>query len=88
MPRYLVRRTFAEGSDIPGDVQAVRLCQVGLGEGKLGITCVHSCVRISQSVSYCLYDAPSLEAIKELAEASGLPVDQITEVVLDPYFYP
>jgi hypothetical protein len=88
MPRYLVRRTFAESPHGSGDVQAVRLCQVGLGEGKLGVTCVHSCVRIGRSVSYCLYDAPSQEEIRELAEASGLPVDQITEVVLDPYFYP
>ena len=88
MPRYLVRRTFADGLYIPGDAQTVRSCQFVLGAGELGVTCVHSCVRISQSVSYCVYDAPSQEAVQELAEVSGLPVDQITEVVLDPYFYP
>jgi hypothetical protein len=39
-------------------------------------------------MTYCIYDAPSPEAIRAVAEVNGLPVDSITEVrVLDPYFY-
>jgi hypothetical protein len=37
---------------------------------------------------FCVYDAPSPEAIRRAAERNGLPVDRITRVtVLDPYFY-
>ena len=38
--------------------------------------------------TFCIYDAPSPEAIRKSAVKSQLPVDQITQVtVLDPYFY-
>ena len=37
---------------------------------------------------FCVYDAPSPEAIRKAARRSDLPVDRITKVrVLDPYFY-
>jgi hypothetical protein len=38
--------------------------------------------------TYCIYDAPSPEAVRLVAERNGLPVDSVTPVtVLDPYFY-
>ena len=38
--------------------------------------------------TFCIYDAPSPEAIRKTAAGNELPVDQITQVlVLDPYFY-
>jgi hypothetical protein len=38
--------------------------------------------------TFCIYDAPTPDAIRDTAKANGLPVDSITEVsVLDPYFY-
>jgi hypothetical protein len=41
-----------------------------------------------KQTSFCVYDAPSPEAIRKSAARNQLPVDQITRVqVLDPYFY-
>ena len=38
--------------------------------------------------AFCIYDAPSPEAIRRTARRNDLPVDRITHVtVLDPYFY-
>jgi hypothetical protein len=38
--------------------------------------------------AFCVYDAPSPEAIRRTALRNDLPVDRITQVrVLDPYFY-
>ena len=38
--------------------------------------------------TFCIYDAPSPEAIRKTAAHNELPVDRITQVaVLDPYFY-
>jgi hypothetical protein len=38
--------------------------------------------------TFCVYDAPSPEAIRKTADRNALPLDQITQVrVLDPYFY-
>jgi hypothetical protein len=53
-----------------------------------GATWVHSYVTEDKTTSYCIYDAPSPEAIRKAAIANGLPVDRIAQVrVLDPYFY-
>ena len=53
-----------------------------------GVTWVHSYVNDDKTKTFCVYDAPSPEAIRAAAERNGLPVDRITKVsVLDPYFY-
>jgi hypothetical protein len=41
-----------------------------------------------KTATFCVYDAPSPDAIRQAAKANDLPVDEITEVtVLDPYFF-
>ena len=89
MPRYLVQRTFAEGLHIPVDPEGAKACAAVVeGNAAFGVTWVHSYVSRDKSVTYCVYDAPSPEAVRQAAQATGLPVDQVTEVsVLDPYFY-
>jgi len=38
--------------------------------------------------TFCIYDAPNPEAIRETARNNNLPIDSITAVsVLDPYIY-
>jgi hypothetical protein len=54
----------------------------------LGVTWVHSYVADENRKTFCIYDGPSPESIRQVAQRNGLPVDNITEVrVLDPYFY-
>ncbi|TMK26627.1 MAG: DUF4242 domain-containing protein [Actinobacteria bacterium] len=53
-----------------------------------GVTWVHSYVSDDRKRTFCVYDAPTPEAIRKTAASNELPVDRITEVrVLDPYFY-
>ena len=43
---------------------------------------------LDRKTTYCVYDGPTPESIRQAAQSNGLPVDRITEVrVLDPYFY-
>ena len=89
MPRYLVERTFAGGLHIPQNDEGAQICQtvVTTNADDL-VTWVHSYVTPDKTKTYCIYDAPSPEAIRHAARRNNLPVDQITEVsVLDPYFY-
>jgi hypothetical protein len=52
------------------------------------VTWVHSYVTPDKKKTFCIYDAPSPEAIRKVARKNNLPVDTISEVsVLDPYFY-
>jgi hypothetical protein len=53
-----------------------------------GVTWLLSCVSPDRRRTFCIYDAPSPEAIRGVAACNGLPVERIHEVsVLDPYFY-
>ena len=89
MPRYLVERTFAEGLSIPIDASGEKLClAVVANNGEEGVTWIHSYVSADRRKTFCVYDAPSPEAVRRTAARNKLPVDQITQVrVLDPYFY-
>jgi hypothetical protein len=89
MPRYLVERTFPDGLHIPVDERGAQACSLVVGnKTKSDVTWIHSYVTEDTRKTFCIYDAPSAEAIRTSAEANGLPVDSITPVsVLDPYFY-
>jgi hypothetical protein len=89
MPRYIVQRTFPNGLEIPVADGGVDVCrEVVEHNAQEGVTWVHSYVSEDKCRSFCVYDAPSPEAIRKTAARNHLPVDEITRVrVLDPYFY-
>jgi len=89
MPRFLVERTFPAGLAIPVDDQGAGLCLNVVGNNlQDDVTWVHSYVTQDKSKTFCIYDAPTPEAIRRAAQRNNLPVDTITPVsVLDPYFY-
>lgn len=89
MHRYLVERTFPNGLNIPLNQVGKDLClTVVSNNAEDNVTWVHSYVTLDKKKTFCIYDAPSPDAIRKSAKANGLPVDKIIEVsVLDPYFY-
>jgi hypothetical protein len=89
MPRYLVQRTFPEGLHISVENGGAELCH-GVIErnAEEGVTWISSYVSDDKTCTFCIYDAPTPEAIRKTAARNELPVDRITRVrVLDPYFY-
>ncbi len=89
MPRYLVERTFPDGLGVPADELGAHTCLTVVGNNLVdNVTWVHSYVTDDKKKTYCIYDAPSPEAIRSAANRNSLPVDRITTVsVLDPYFH-
>ena len=89
MPRYLVERDFPAGLPIAADATGARLChEVIARNAEDGVTWLHTFVTTDRLRTYCIYDAPSPEAVRKVAAANNLPVDRIVAVrVLDPYFY-
>lgn len=89
MPRFVVERTFPDGLNIPMNEDGANVCLTVVGKnGQEGVSWVHSYVTPDRKKTFCIYDAPTPEAIRSVAKANGLPVDRITEVrVLDPYFF-
>ena len=89
MARYLVERTFPDGLAIPVNEEGANVCLTVVGNNALdGVTWVHSYVTGDKKKTFCIYDGPSPDAIRRVAQRNNLPVDSITPVsVLDPYFY-
>ena len=89
MPRYLVERTFTDGLRFPIDETGRKAsADIIARNGEQGVTWVHSYVGDDDRTTWCVYDAPTPEAIRVAAGCNHLPVDRISEVsVLDPYFY-
>jgi hypothetical protein len=89
MPRYMVQRTFPEGLEIPVAEGGAEICAAVVDRNaEEGVTWVHSYVSTDKRTTFCVYDAPTPEAIRKTAACNDLPVDRITQVrVLDPYFY-
>ena len=87
--RYLVERSFPKGLEIPVNMEGSKIClNVVSTNAEDNVTWIHSDVTMDKKKTFCIYDAPSPEAIRKAAGKNGLPVDNITEVsVLDPYFY-
>ena len=89
MPRYMIERTFPTGLIVPmDDAGRKAMRKVVDVNAQSGVTWVQSFVNDDKTKTFCVYDGPSPEAIRSVAERNGLPVDTVTEVsVLDPYFY-
>jgi hypothetical protein len=85
----VVQRTFPQGLQIPVTDGGAELCgRVVERNAEEGVTWISSFVSADKTHSFCIYDAPTPEAIRKTAARNELPVDQITRVtVLDPYFY-
>lgn len=76
MPLYLIERRFAEQLELTGD--DVRLIEaVNADEG---VHWLFSFLSADRRKSYCLYEAPSAEAIRVAAQRASLPADAVVEV--------
>ncbi len=89
MHRYVVERTFPNGLNIPINNVGKDICTgVVSNNAQDQVTWVQSYVSEDKKKTFCIYDAPSADAIRKAAKQNKLPVDKIIEVsVLDPYFY-
>jgi hypothetical protein len=76
MPLYVIERTFAEQLEITGD--DVRLIdEVNVDEG---VRWLFSFLSADRRRTYCLYEAPSSEAVMAAARRANLPADAVVEV--------
>jgi len=76
MSLYLIERTFAEQLELSSD--DVRLIEEINVEN--GVNWLFSFLSADRHRSYCLYEAPSPEAIVEAARQANVPVDSVIEV--------
>jgi Nickel responsive protein SCO4226-like len=76
MPLYMIERTFAEQLDLTSD-DVRRIEEVNAGEG---VRWLFSFLSADRRRTYCLYEAPSPDAIIAAARRNDIPADAIVEV--------
>ena len=82
MPMYVIERNFAERLDPEQlDREGIKLVN-----DDVGVRWLYSFLSADKKKTYCLYEAPNPEALREAAARIGIPADVIVEVseVLQP----
>ncbi|MBN9463575.1 MAG: DUF4242 domain-containing protein [Burkholderiales bacterium] len=76
MPLFLIERQFAEQLEMTAEVAAA----IKRVNDELGVNWLFSFLSADRKKTYCLYEGPSAEAIREAARRSRLPADVVIEV--------
>ena len=76
MPRFLIERNFADELEITKD----DVDRVNRINDESGVKWLISFLSADKKKTYCLYEAPSAEAIRQAAKRANIPADVIIEV--------
>jgi len=76
MPLYLIERNFAEQVSANPEIAAA-ITEVN---ANVGIQWIFSFLSADKKKTYCLYEAPNPEAIREAARKLNIPADVIVEL--------
>ena len=76
MPLFIIERNFAEQLEMNRDVAS----EIFLVNTDVGVHWLFSFLSADKKKSYCLYEAPSAEAIREAARRLNIPADAIVQV--------
>jgi hypothetical protein len=76
MAVFLIERRFADKLDVDADT-ADGINRINADED---VRWLYSFLSADKRKTYCLYEAPSAEAIRRAAQRAGLPADVIVEV--------
>jgi hypothetical protein len=84
MPLFVIERKFAEQLQLSDDdVQLIE--EVNADEG---VRWLFSFLSADRRRTYCLYEAPSAEAIVTAAKRANIPADEVVEVERDAIAVP
>jgi hypothetical protein len=76
MPLFVIERNFADRLEMTQqDADAVRAVN-----DEAGVAWLFSFLSADKKKTYCLYESPSADAIREAAVKVGIPADVIVEV--------
>ena len=76
MPLFLIERQFAETLEI----DAAGVAAIQQINADSGVNWLHSFLSADRKKTYCLYEAPSADAIRQAAKLANLPADVVIEV--------
>ena len=76
MPLFIIERNFAEQLELEDsgvkEIEAIN--------ADIGVKWIYSFLSADKKKTYCLYEAPSADAIREAARRANVPADAVVEV--------
>ena len=76
MALYLIERNFAEQLNLTNDgAMAVKAINA-----EVGVNWLFSFLSADKKKTYCLYEAPNADLIREAASRASLPADSVVQV--------
>jgi Nickel responsive protein SCO4226-like len=87
MARYIVERTIPKLSQ--AELQSIGKNAAKVADQLPGVVWIKSSISESEGKSYCEFDAPNPDVLREHAQKAGLPVDRITAIEreIDPSMF-
>ena len=76
--RYVIQRSFPKGA-LDG-LDAATKAKVNQTNARFGVKWLMSFANGDKTKTFCIYEGPTEDAIRQAAKANHLPVDTITEV--------
>jgi hypothetical protein len=76
MPRFLIERNFADELEVTKD-GVDRILRIN---DEAGVKWLFSFLSADKKKTYCLYEAPSADAIRQAAKRANIPADVIIEI--------
>jgi hypothetical protein len=76
MPRFIIERHYADRLEVTKEETA----KIQRINDDVGVKWVFSFLSADKRKTYCLYEAPNAEAIREAAKRASIPADRIIEV--------
>ena len=76
MPLFVIERQFAESLQL----DASGVAAIKAVNAEVGVNWLFSFLSADRKKTYCLYEAPSADAIREAARLNHLPADLVIEV--------
>lgn len=76
MPTFMIERRFAEQLEVSAE-GAAEINRINDDEG---VRWLSSFLSVDKRKTFCLYEAPNMDAIRRAAERAGLPADAIVEL--------
>lgn len=81
MLRFMIVRTFPAGALEGLDEQAKQ--EVNSKNTASGVRWIRSYANADLTKTFCIYEGPSEEAIRQAADANDIPVDYVVEIPVD-----
>ena len=75
MPMFMIERKFAEEITLDPNNKVI----LEINE-EVGVKWLYSFLSLDKKRTYCLYEAPNAEAVREAARRANIPADAVMQV--------